>query len=137
MKTVAAFRSRNPRISRGRSREVLGKYSASSTKGTPTYSVRYRYCVSDANGTPRRYETSQSVEANIYQRAQKGSSITVSYLPGDPSVSSLGGGSPSLPYAFVASVVVDGLFAALVIRIFVSEWRARRRRRTAQSGDNP
>lgn len=109
--------------------EVLGKYSASSTKGTPTYSVRYRYEVPDPQGKPRSFEELQSVEANIYQRAHKGRHITVHYLPGDPSVSSLGGGWPALPYAVVACVVVDGLLVFFVLRIVRSEWRARRSRR--------
>lgn len=115
--------------------KVLGKYSASSTKGTPTYTVRYRYEVPAEDGSPRRHESSQNVEANIYQGAHKGHSITVHYLPGDPSESSLGGESPSLPYAIVACVVVDGLFVIFILRIIREEWKARRKRRTAPTSE--
>ncbi len=111
--------------------EVLGKVSTTSTRGTPSYSVRYAYEAPAPDGSQRRYEDSQRVEARIFRAARKGNEIAVHYLPADPSVSSLESRWPAQEYWLAACGLIDGLFIFFLFRIIRAELKARRSQSTA------
>jgi len=98
---------------------VLGKYMGTSTKGTPSYSVRYSYEVSGTDGQPQSYEVSNLVAPDTYQQAAEGNSITVRYLLSKPSVSDVG--TPrSLSYWYACCLILDGIALAWVMRVLLS-----------------
>ncbi len=105
---------------------VQGRYASTSTRGTPSYSVRYSYEVTGEDGESQSFEVSRLVEPDVYDRATEGGVITVHYLPSSPRVSAPAGTPYSLSYWVLACVVIDGIFLLWVVRIAWSMLKSRK-----------